>query len=103
MKYFCKFIVIDKEEEKSNQPIEEFMYDDYRYWGLFSFDNDELLFLEDNIHRCGIEDEIDSFLDGIRYAGEEVNVASGAVVLDDLSYGVKMKDVISKLLERDFI
>lgn len=103
MKYFCKFIVISKEEFDCSQSICDFEYDDYRYWGLFSFDNDRIIFLEDNIHRIGIEDEIDAFLDGVQYAGEEINVCSGAIVVDDISRGVSVKDVLPKLLERDIV
>lgn len=103
MKYFCKFIVISEEEFNSSDSICEFVYDDYRYWGLFSFDDDTILFLEDNIHRIGIEDEIDAFLDGVKFAGEEISVTSGAIVLKDISRGVSHKDVLLKLLERDIV
>lgn len=103
MKYFCKFIVIDKFDEKSGEPLADLGSSDYRDWGLFSFDEDKILVYGDNVHNSGIVSEIDAFINGVRFAGEEVNVMTGAVVVEDVTIGVSKKNILPLLIERDII
>lgn len=103
MKYFCKFIVIDEVDEKSGEPLANLGDDDYRDWGLFSFDEDKILIYGDNVHNSGIVSEIDSFINGVKFAGEEVSVMTGAVVVKDATIGVSKKGILPLLIERNII
>lgn len=103
MKYFCKFIVIDKPELELGYSLTTLGSDDYRDWGLFSFDEDKVLIYGDNVHNSGIETEIDSFINGVRFAGEEVSVMTGAVVVEDATIGVYKEDILPLLIDRDIL
>lgn len=103
MKYFCKFIVIDKPELELGYPLTNLSFSDYRDWGLFSFDEDKILVYGDNVHNNGIASEIEAFINGVKFAGEEVNVMTGAVMVKDATIGVDKKDILPLLIERNII
>lgn len=102
MKHFYWFIVVDKDEASADCPISDYEYDDYRYWGLYDMDTKELVFLDDNIHNGGIEDEIKAFLLGMDYVDAKYSCEQGYIVLDDLTC-VNRIDVLTKLNNGEMI
>lgn len=96
MKRFYEFIILTQEEFSLDLPLSDFEYDDYRNWGLVDLDTSKILFLGDNIHNNGIEDEIDAFLKGISYAGDSYCLETGCLVLD-YTNGVNIEEVRKKI------
>ena len=89
MKHFYEFIVITPEEEEEirqgKYEITDCEYDDYRYWGLYDFDQSTLIFFGDNIHNNGIEEEINAFFKGLNYVDIAYSLDTGYLVMENTS------------------
>lgn len=102
MKHFYQFIVVDKDEASADCPISDYVYDDYRHWGLYDMDAKKLVFFGDNIHNSSIEDEIDAFLRGIDYVDEEYGLETGYVIMNGVVI-IKKTEVLEKLNNGEMI
>jgi hypothetical protein len=82
---FIHAVVFGKDEfEQSNYNTQywgDLTDGDYVVHCLYNVDNEQIIILEDNCH-MPVEDMIESFIEGVEYAGAEAYVDKAFIVID---------------------